>query len=777
MIPSERKLYYESALNIYRELENTETLRFDVLNNLIIMSINFKKYEKAKSYFNQAKALYDTNPNLISDVELSFIYQNTGIAHLELKEYEAAMEKGQQSLALLDASEEPVFYSNGLELMAMIKSGEQAYDTALEYLEEILKIRRQNKVSLADYQRLATSYENICDIHILNQQLDTAKIYLKDAFESLLLVAAFDEEENPIIEKSLAIDDLSFIRLIELKARIYQAQFERNKDITHLKQALDLQFKIDTIINHNLIALQLEDSKLEFFDLMLEHYNTAIQCALLLFEHSEALEYLHAAYYFSSKTKAIILQYELNNSKAFQSIASEALIQKEKQLRKQVLDLQAQLSDNSDENQLQTYIKAQRALDAFIEKVEEDNPDYFQKKYAFIRPPEVQSLQDALPEDQAIVEYFYSKDNIYSFWISADDFTYQVSPNNQKVSTTLNTFVDWCHDPKQIIQESQGQFLYELLLKRGIDQLNTSINRLCIIPDGPLHSLSFEALPGMEHNNFIVQDYAITYSYSSGLLLRESPKIHTRTYVGFGTEYSPVLNEKLKWKRRFEEENLGQLSLSQEEILRGSLIFDGSQYVDQRATLENFYRYSGQANIIHLSLHGLVDLNDPGRSCVLFDDHQDNFILSARDLYAHKINADLVILSACHTASGKIYYGEGVQGMSKAFLLSGAHNILSSLWSASEASALMTMTNFLEYLHEGSPKDLALNQSKVDYLKNVEPHLRHPYYWANFILLGELPTKSGFSSNTIGLFLLFGLVILGLILYFRKKVSPKWSRF
>ena len=141
-------------------------------------------------------------------------------------------------------------------------------------------------------------------------------------------------------------------------------------------------------------------------------------------------------------------------------------------------------------------------------------------------------------------------------------------------------------------------------------------------------------------------------------------------------------------------------------------------------------------------------------------------MLSASDLFTHKINADLVILSACHSANGKIYLGEGVQGMSKAFLLSGAQNILSSLWSASEASSLEIMTSFLENVRDGVPNDLALHQAKLDYLAKSRPSQRHPFYWANFIIIGELNSDkvSFLSFEKLPVILL--LIIVGLSLIY-----------
>ena len=63
-------------------------------------------------------------------------------------------------------------------------------------------------------------------------------------------------------------------------------------------------------------------------------------------------------------------------------------------------------------------MEAQRELDVFLLRVEQEEPEYYQQKYAFITPPGIDAIQAALPGDLAVVEYFYGKDTIYSFWIT-----------------------------------------------------------------------------------------------------------------------------------------------------------------------------------------------------------------------------------------------------------------------------------------------------------------------------------------------------------------------
>ena len=336
------------------------------------------------------------------------------------------------------------------------------------------------------------------------------------------------------------------------------------------------------------------------------------------------------------------------------------------------------------------------------------------------------------------------------------------------LSQAIVSFNQACQDPRNKSYQSAGFSLYQKILHEGLNSLDPGINRICILPDGPLHRLPFEALStSMEAQRYhLIEDYIISFAYSTGLLFREHQSGYTRDYVGFGTRYSDSLNQRLKENRQLDQkEYLSQLGLASEEIRRGASIFSGRSFLERDASLKNFYAHSGSSNILHLSLHGLVDFDNPGGSSILFDDHQNDFVLTARDLYAHQIQSDLVVLSVCHSANGRVYSGEGIQGMNKAFLLSGANSILSSLWSAAESSSLLVMVQFLERLKSGEQKDIALHQAKLDYLEKVAPHQRHPAYWANFTLVGELSEYEDFTAtNNKWYWILSGAIGLGLLL-------------
>jgi len=146
-------------------------------------------------------------------------------------------------------------------------------------------------------------------------------------------------------------------------------------------------------------------------------------------------------------------------------------------------------------------------------------------------------------------------------------------------------------------------------------------------------------------------------------------------------------------------------------------------------------------------------------------------VLSSNEVYGLKLKNEMSILSACYSATGKIYKGEGVRNLARSFLYAGSKSIVPSLWASSDVSTGKLIQSFLNKIKEGNSASTALTQAKRDYLKTASPAYRHPAYWGNMIYVG---TPSLYHSMTEGI-KLFLVVAAGLLILFwmnrRKKKS------
>lgn len=225
-----------------------------------------------------------------------------------------------------------------------------------------------------------------------------------------------------------------------------------------------------------------------------------------------------------------------------------------------------------------------------------------------------------------------------------------------------------------------------------------------------------------------------------------------------------------------------RLSKSAKEINAIGSYFNHDAYLDQDASKTAFLDNVTTASVIHLATHATVNPENPLQSTIQFYEEENMDPIRTRltvpEIYALQLNADLVTLSACETGIGKEIKGKGVQSMANAFTHAGAASTLMSLWKIPDTETTVIMTEFYKFLDKGMSKDEALRQSKLTYLESTTdyPALRHPYYWAGFVISGD-PTpihqqKGGWKKPIA----IIGSILL-LLLVFRKTLFQRFQQF
>jgi len=142
-----------------------------------------------------------------------------------------------------------------------------------------------------------------------------------------------------------------------------------------------------------------------------------------------------------------------------------------------------------------------------------------------------------------------------------------------------------------------------------------------------------------------------------------------------------------------------------------------------------------QFSHIHFVAHGTASRMSPLDSAIVLSRggaESDSFKLYARDIIGHPLRADLVTISACYGAGERSYSGEGLVGLSWAFLRAGAHNVIAALWEATDVSTEQLMSKFYDELDKGATPDAALRAAKLSLLRGRTFH--NPFYWAPFQL-------------------------------------------
>lgn len=153
----------------------------------------------------------------------------------------------------------------------------------------------------------------------------------------------------------------------------------------------------------------------------------------------------------------------------------------------------------------------------------------------------------------------------------------------------------------------------------------------------------------------------------------------------------------------------------------------------------------GQYRVIHFSTHGFVNQGQPALSGIilsLLDEQglkQPGFLFSS-DIYNLNLPVELVVLSACETGIGKLVKGEGMIGLTRAFMYAGSSRVISSLWKVADESTVELMKRFYQHLFSKTnplPAAQALRAAQLEMLSGKNPKWRQPFHWAAFQLQGE----------------------------------------
>jgi CHAT domain-containing protein len=196
----------------------------------------------------------------------------------------------------------------------------------------------------------------------------------------------------------------------------------------------------------------------------------------------------------------------------------------------------------------------------------------------------------------------------------------------------------------------------------------------------------------------------------------------------------------------------------------------GKTWKNQAATKNAFLQNGTNSGILHLSMHSTTNDKNPLESQLIFskkDSVEDN-LLMGNELFAQQFTCGLAVLSACHTGDGHLQRGEGIMSLARAFAYSGCPSLVMSLWSIPDRSTSNIMLQFYQNLQHNLPKDVALQQSKLQYLENqsFEPSQKTPNFWAATVIIGDvnaLHLERWYES-----FWFIGLIIIGLCFWVLK---------
>jgi CHAT domain-containing protein len=711
----------------------------DIANQEGIYFNIYEKPKEAQKALNLAQKYYDSSKSLgILDEHLQAnIYINQallaqqkndiGQADLYFKKAENSFLKTKNKIEIVSKiySNQVIFFVKNKDF----KKAEYFNINALKNLEK-LKLPEKNRVK-------ALVYYNAGYFYLKKKDYQKALVFIEKS------LTAFP---------NLNLKDLSIIRDKHLLFFILKDLALSYSKIKETKKA----FNFFTLANNVLTLMRQEHQGQESKNFWRENTREFYEAAIDVAYQAKDIE---KAYFFIEKSRALLLLDELKENNARKAL-SKADLQKENNYIQNLAELSLQLQ--SLDIQSQAYQKklseiAQQKLtfNDFKKELEQKYPVYFNTKYAE-NFKSIQTLQTNLKETgvQAFVSYFMGDSATFAIKISPTSaYIYKLENSNKKIET----YIALCADIN--FQNSQyASFLknsHELYLQL-VAPLTLSEGRLIISTDGTF--LPFETLSSSAQKpEYLLNKYAISYAYSANILLQSQLKQNERKSIFSNVSFIGFAPAKFNKTLLINDLPLSLMALS-----KLTALYDGDQKIEHEATKANFIKEFKHKTIVQLYSHADIDSLKK----------QPVFYLTDTPLNMHEIAAatdiktQLMVLSACKTGLGKNIKGEGVYSISRAFSAIGIPSIISTLWSVDEKANYEITQIFHENIKKGLTKDLALQQAKLSFT-NQSSRNTLPALWASSILIGDVERL--FSSQISPIFIIFALIIIVILLFFRFK--------
>lgn len=253
--------------------------------------------------------------------------------------------------------------------------------------------------------------------------------------------------------------------------------------------------------------------------------------------------------------------------------------------------------------------------------------------------------------------------------------------------------------------------LYDLLIAPAAGAL-AEVERLVIVPYGPLHYLPFHAL--YDGAQYLVQSHTLRYLPSGAFLnAARIPLDGQQPVLVMGNSFH------------------GSLPSAVQEAAQIAAMWNAAPVLENDATLAHLRSHFEDCRMIHLACHGDFRPDNPLFSGIALEDDW----LTTLEIFSLRTNASLVTLSACQTGRGVVGSGDELSGLMRALFAAGAASLALSHWRVADQSTAELMKTFYSALASGAEKAAALRSAQVALCS--QPEFRHPYFWAPFFLVGD----------------------------------------
>ncbi len=694
--------YYHQSLDIKKNLGDKLSLA-RTLNNLANAYNELGNYQLALTYLTQSLAikqeLFNQTPtNSAVKTSVALALRNVGVLHRRLNNYAVSRQHFTRSLELFEAVGEQIEIARTRLFLGTVFHEQENYEVALTHYLASLQLNLAAKKADLDLQAQALN-----NIGLLYQDQAKFDLALQACTESLKIRAQLGNQGKIIITKK-------HLATIYLTQKNYAEALKLAQEVAATAQTIDnpeTYWQARNICGQAYHALKQDDAaQLAFTD--------AIKTIEKLRTNTPRQDELQQRY-FEDKTAPYL----------------------------SLMKLMAENSRPDEALHLAEQTKARVLLDVI------KNTDVSENLLANLAGTiSQQQINELLATPQtALLEYVVTEDTTYLFALTKDQVAtaprlkiFPLAIKKAELEKLVTQFQQQLAN-RQLNFKTSATKLYELLLTPAAEFLR-STNSLVIVPDGVLWKLPFQALSA-PNNQYLLETRALTYAPSLSVLSKlkthTAPPPQAVNLLVFSNPKIPAAKNK---NALFNLPAAPLLNAArQAEELRKLYPAQAKFFTNDVATKNIFQLEAAKFSLIHLATHGVMDDQQPMNSRVWLtpgNSDEDEGWVAAKEIMQMNLHADLVILSACETGLGRIGTGEGMIGLTWAFMNAGAAATVVSQWEVRDDSTADLMIAFHRNLRKAKlppTKSEALRQAALEVMKNDK--YRHPFYWASFVLVGN----------------------------------------
>jgi CHAT domain-containing protein len=792
-----RLVLEKEALGAYLQAYNSLNADAEFKNDLVNRIINCYRHtgEKDKASFWLEKL--DTKD--MNDYDIARIAYNCA----ELSK----IEKGYALIKNIELKKQ--WYSAGVlywlgKFYVQTKDFSKAEFYYKRYISNLLAKYKNNHLNLMDgYSDLGYLYW-----YSKTDYKKSLEYYHKAVFEIIRRHAPINFYNLPDISQSISDKDLA--RELENKGECFFAVANMRK--TKAEVIRDLQASLAnldlamTVAHRYKMSLSWDEQRFLYADAIRYWYPYIINVCLELYRKTSDKIYANKAFEYAEKSKASMLLSTMRGVNARNMhLLPENVKNEEDRIWTQTELISQNLSEsynspNTNQKRIDQYNSQLNILrsqqDSLLHIFKHDYPAYYNAKYN-AEVMNADSLRKLLNPNEAMLEYSISKDKISIYLLIRNDFKIFTDTIGKDFYADVEAYrkqlSDFTYDFRDSVIRSYAALanrLYNHLIKPAEPYIKGK--KLLIIPDDVLTQVPFETLAKTQLPTdkpasfkaiaYLVKEHAVYYNYSGTLyaMNRETLHVNKAKLLAVAPNYKhmklSMLSAKDTMDIQRDSAELSSIPGATNEVKEIYKIFGGKTLMRSRANKERFKEIAGQYDILHLAAHGIVNNEYPMFSKLVFSKSNDSVndgCLNTYEIYNMKINAPLVVLSACNTGYGRMHKGEGIISLARGFFTAGAKSIVMTLWAVSDKSSSKLIRNFYSNLGVNRNIGDAMQGAKLKYLEQTDEIGAHPYYWSGYIILGN--AASTFEPNPhYSFYFWWGIAVFGFlmvaVIVFRKRL-------